>query len=251
MELVVTPLGTVSPYPTDKCNCPGFLVEYNVHKILLDCGNGILKMLNIPNDLKNLDVILTHYHSDHIGDVGVLQYASFTHHNLGNISELVNVYLPRNEFRVSKQNIISNEESYMNYNFIDDGLKIRRDDLEIEFYNNQSHAIESFVIGIYNKDLKLVYTSDIGTRNFDGLVNFCKGADLIICESSYLLEHNYNGGTHFTADDAGRLAKLANAKKLLLTHFWPEIEKEKYLEEAKKMFDNTEVATEGKKLVLK
>ena len=31
-EIVVTPLGTVSPYPKDNKNCPGFLIEYNKYK---------------------------------------------------------------------------------------------------------------------------------------------------------------------------------------------------------------------------
>ena len=28
-ELIVTPLGTVSPYSKGNKNCPGFLIEYN------------------------------------------------------------------------------------------------------------------------------------------------------------------------------------------------------------------------------
>ena len=43
----------------------------------------------------------------------------------------------------------------------------------------------------------------------------------------------------------------AEVEKLLLTHFWPEIDKEKYVEEAKEIFPNTEAAIEGKKLILR
>jgi ribonuclease BN (tRNA processing enzyme) len=53
-ELIITPLGTVSTFCyKDKC-CPGFLVEYNNNKILLDCGNGISKHFKYPDDLNNL-----------------------------------------------------------------------------------------------------------------------------------------------------------------------------------------------------
>lgn len=38
---------------------------------------------------------------------------------------------------------------------------------------------------------------------------------------------------------------------LLLTYFWPEEDKELYLEEATQNFHNTEVAIEGKKLILR
>ena len=54
-----------------------------------------------------------------------------------------------------------------------------------------------------------------------------------------------------TAFAAGNVAKEAKAKQLLLTHFWPEEDKKLYLEEAKLIFPNVEVAEEGKKLVLK
>lgn len=42
------------------------------------------------------------------------------------------------------------------------------------------------------------------------------------------------------------IAKKSHSEKLLLTHFWPEIPKEKYLEEVKEIFPNTEGATENK-----
>lgn len=35
-------------------------------------------------------------------------------------------------------------------------------------------------------------------------------------------------------------------KKSLLTHFWPEEDKKLYLEEAQQVFENTEIAEEGK-----
>ena len=38
---------------------------------------------------------------------------------------------------------------------------------------------------------------------------------------------------------------------LLLTYFWPEEDKELYLEETTQNFHNTEVAIEGKKLILR
>lgn len=190
-KIIITPLGTISPYTKGNMNCPGFLVEYNSKKILLDCGNGITRLLNFPNDLKDLNVIITHYHKDHFGD------------------------------------------------------------LDITFEDNNSHTIESYMVKLQNKDFKIIYTSDIGTTNLGNLVNFCKDADLIICESSFLQKHNANSKTHMTAYDTGILASKSNVQKLLLTHFWPEEDKRLYLEEAKQNFENVEVAEEGKKLILK
>ena len=61
-ELIITPLGTVSTYCYEDKNCPGFLVQYGNNKILLDCGNGISKYLNLPNDFDNLTIIISHLH---------------------------------------------------------------------------------------------------------------------------------------------------------------------------------------------
>ena len=247
-KIIITPLGTISPYTKGNMNCPGFLVEYNSKKILLDCGNGITRLLNFPEDLKDLSVIITHYHKDHFGDLGTLQYASYAYHNLGLIDKKIKIYLPNNDFAFNKASIISNNESYSDYYDLNEFLI---DDLNISFQDNNSHTIESYMVKIQNENFKIIYTSDTGTTNFSKLTDFCKDADLLICESSFLQKHNANSKTHMTAYDAGILASKSNAKKLLLTHFWPEEEKKLYLEEAKQNFENVEVAEEGKKLILR
>lgn len=249
-EITITPLGTISPYSKGDMNCPGFLLEYNNQKILFDCGNGITRYLSFPNDLKNLNVIITHYHKDHFGDIGAIQYASFVYHNLDLLDEKINIFLPKNDFGFNKESIISNNESYSNYIDINDYSKFNIDDFEINFEDNKSHTIESYMIKVQNKDFKIVYTSDVGTSNFEKLIEFCKSADLIICESSFLKKHNSSSKTHMTAYDAGILARHSNSKRLLLTHFWPEEDKKLYLDEAMQNFENTEVAEEGKKLIL-
>ena len=38
-KIIITPLGTISPYTKGNMNCPGFLVEYNNQKILEMFGN--------------------------------------------------------------------------------------------------------------------------------------------------------------------------------------------------------------------
>jgi ribonuclease BN (tRNA processing enzyme) len=231
-------------------NCPGFLIEYNNKKVLLDCGSGITRLLNFPEDLKNLSVIVTHYHKDHFGDLGALQYASYAYHNLGLLDEKLKIYLPKNDVLFNKVSITSNNESFAKYYDIYDSYSIHIDDLSITFEDNNSHTIESYMVKLQNKDFKIIYTSDIGTTNFCKLINFCKNADLIICESSLLKIHNSNSKTHMTAYDAGILANKSNAQKLLLTHFWSEEDKELYLKEAKQCFDNVEIANEVKKIIL-
>ena len=250
-EVIITPLGTVSPYTKNNMNCPGFLVKYNDKKILLDCGNGITRLLKFPEDLENLNVIITHYHKDHFADIGAVQYVSYVYNNLGILNNKVNVFLPLNEKDYNKESIISNKETYTKYFEIFDNLVLPMSEFKTTFKDNKSHNIKSYMIKLENKDFKIIYTSDIGTTNFTNLIEFCKNADLIICESSFLKKHNSNSKTHMTAYDAAVLAKKSKAKQLLLTHFWPEEDKKLYLEKTKEIFDNVEVAYEGKKFVLR
>ena len=249
-KIEVIPLGTVSPYPKENMNCPGFLIKYNNKNVLLDCGNGITRLLKLPKDLENLNVIITHYHKDHFGDIGALQYASYVYNNLGILNSKMKIYLPENDINFSKQMIISSPESYAEYFEINDNFSFSVDDLNVSFKDNNSHSIESFMVKLQNKDFKIVYTSDVGITNFNALIDFCKDADLLICESSFLKKHNSNSKAHLTAYDASILAKKSNSKKLLLTHFWPEEDKNSYLNEAMQNFQNVEASHENKKLVL-
>ena len=249
-KIEIIPLGTVSPYPKENMNCPGFLIKYNNKNVLLDCGNGITRLLKLPKDLENLNVIITHYHKDHFGDIGALQYASYVYHNLGILNSKIKIYLPENDINFSKQMIISSPESYAEYFEINDNFSFSVDDLNVSFKDNNSHSIESFMVKLQNKDFKIVYTSDVGITNFNALIDFCKDADLLICESSFLKRHNSNSKAHLTAYDASILAKKSNSKKLLLTHFWPEEDKNSYLNEAMQNFQNVEASHENKKLVL-
>lgn len=250
-NITITPLGTVSPYCKGDMNCPGFLIEYQNQKILLDCGNGITRLLKFPNDLNNLHIFISHYHFDHFGDLGPLQYASYVYHNLGILKQKIKVYLPEKDYKNIKKTILLNSESYCQYIDINETISYNIDSINISFYNNNSHTIDSYLIKIKTPDFTIVYTSDIGNTNFDKLIEFCKNADLLICESSFIKEHNSNSKTHLTAYEAGMLAKLANVKQLLLTHFYPETDKILYQTEAKEQFANIEIAEEGKKLVLR
>ena len=250
-KIIITPLGTISPYPKGNRNCPGFLVEYNNKKILLDCGNGITRLLDLKKDLNNLIIIITHLHKDHFGDIGSIQYASYTYHNLGLLDNKVKIYLPKKDYLHNKKSIIKTKESYSEYYDIVNNSILLIDDLKITFHNNYSHSIETYMIKLENNNSKVVYTSDIGIINLEDRINFCNNSDLLICESSYLQKHITNNKSHLTAKDAAILANLSNSKELLLTHFWPEEDVFLYKKEAKEYFDNTSIAEECKKLVLK
>ena len=86
------------------------------------------------------------------------------------------------------------------------------------------------------------------TRFEPGLAEVIAGADLVYHESTYLSEHEEKAllRFHATAAQAATIARLANAKRLIIGHFSSKYtELEPFAEEARQVFPATELALEG------
>ena len=265
-NLIITPLGTVSPYSKGNKNCPGFLVEYEDQKILLDCGNGITRLLNLPEDLKNMSIIISHLHKDHYGDLLSLGYASYVYKQLGILTEPINVYLPEYETEVTKfygwdcdckyyekmadAEFLDNfgDEHYLNFNLVKKHIKVDIANLKISFMQTK-HSIKNYAIKIETPQQKIVYSGDTGYE-YNNFGTFAKDVDLFICESTFLRGQLKSKDEHLYAFEAAKIAKEAGVKQLMLTHFWPEIDSDEYVKEAKEIFENVIAAEEGKKLII-
>lgn len=85
------------------------------------------------------------------------------------------------------------------------------------------------------------------TRLCDAAFELAAGADLLVCEATYLeadadLAREY---AHLTAAQAGRIAAEAGARRLVLTHYsqrYPDVSV--FLEEARAVFDDVVAATD-------
>lgn len=86
-------LGSISPYCKDQLNCPGYLIDSGKGKILLDCGSGSSGNMSFPEDIHNLNIIISHYHKDHYADLFAILYAGLCHKSLGE-DVSINVYVP-------------------------------------------------------------------------------------------------------------------------------------------------------------
>lgn len=247
----VVPLGTVSPYPNGKHNCPGFLVENKNYKILLDCGSGVTKNLKMPEYLNDLIIIISHLHNDHFLDLGALAYTSFVYHKLGKLKEKIKVFIPEKEEKTKyAYDYLKNmEESYLDICSYNDNTRLDYGGMTVSFIPNL-HNIKTYSTKVECCNKVLVYSSDTGYE-FDHLDIFAKNADLFICESTFLNDQKDNNIYHLSAFEAGMTAMAADVKQLVLTHFFPEIDRNQYVLESQKMFENTIAAEEGKKLVLR
>ena len=156
MELQI--LGSVSPYCALDKNCPCYLITDGQNKILLDCGPGITRLMDMENILENLTIIISHLHKDHYGSLLELGYASYVYHNLGYLNKRIDIYIPNadkihvddyyknNEGWFNKIKIQCNipdytyltnfcEEQYFNINDYQETDKFRIGDIKISFKN--------------------------------------------------------------------------------------------------------------------
>ena len=87
------------------------------------------------------------------------------------------------------------------------------------------------------------------TAFYPQIIETIKGVDLLYHEATFTEEMKEfaNITLHSTAKDAAEIAKLAGAKKLIIGHFSARYKKlTPFLDEAKQIFENTEIASEGK-----
>lgn len=75
----ITILGTSCMVPTKERNAQGIYIEYKGEGMLLDCGEGTQRQMNIAgiNRNKVRKILITHWHGDHVaGLIGLLQTIS-------------------------------------------------------------------------------------------------------------------------------------------------------------------------------
>ena len=105
------------------------------------------------------------------------------------------------------------------------------------------------VTGPLRTGRKIVYSGD--TRPFKGFVKFAAGADLLIHDATLddeLAERAEEDG-HSTPDQAAKHAKKAKVKQLILTHISARYDDTSILlEQAQKIFKNTQVAEDFMKI---
>jgi ribonuclease Z len=84
-----------------------------------------------------------------------------------------------------------------------------------------------------------VFAFVMDTARCDAAVELARGADLLVCESTFLDEHRDLAAVygHLTALEAADIARLARARQLLLTHFSQrEPDTSRYVAEAADIF---------------
>jgi len=234
----LTVLGNNGPFPGPGGACSGYLVQEENVNILLDCGSGVLSNLQKFTPFEQLDaVILTHLHSDHMSDMLVLRYALQIKRARNSEIGKLKVYAPSEP--ADQFELLKSVPDFEVYEITADtsldigGIKIT--------FGSMRHPFKCYGVCMEYNSKKFVYSGD--TSWDEGILSFFENADLLLLDAGLMAKDKKSDNVpHLTADECGKVAGIANVKRLLLTHFSPLYKTEDLLEEAKRNFGNTETS---------
>jgi ribonuclease BN (tRNA processing enzyme) len=196
--------------------CSGYLVTAGGSRILLDCGPGVVSSLLALDASPLTAIVLSHLHFDHIGDLVPLGYA----HLIGLASEWQPPELhvpPGGEARLAA---LCEAGGAGADHLATCGIAVREyvpgsalaiGDAELTF-RELVHPGTSHAIRVEAGGGVLVFTGD--TAVTPALAEHATGADLLLSEATALPESD----VHLPAVHAGRIAREAGCKALVLTH---------------------------------
>ncbi|WP_099223663.1 MBL fold metallo-hydrolase [Listeria costaricensis] len=208
----LTVFGHWGGYPLKNDGTSSYLLEEDGFKLLIDVGASAVSIMQNYVDPAELDaVILSHYHPDHVADVGILQHVRL----LGN-----------HEKRLPVLPIYAHEEdergfSYLTMKDISEARTYHETDtLEVGPFSisflRTIHPVPCFAMRFTANGKSIVYTADSAYQ--ESFVRFSEQADFLFADTNFFKEMAGKSRVHMASVEVGRLAKLASVKKLMLTH---------------------------------
>ncbi|WP_221392976.1 MBL fold metallo-hydrolase [Dyadobacter sp. NIV53] len=223
------------------------LIVYKGIPIVVDTGYGVtLKLREAGIELPTLRYIfITHHHSDHNLELGPLLYNAW----LAGMKDTIHVYAPAGikellvhyweSNRFDLETRIQDEgrpdiRKLVTAHVLSEGEVLANSGFTVEALRNIHPPIEnSFALKFKLGGTIVVFSGD--TAYFPALARFASNSDYLIHEAMFgpavdeMVKRRPNASKlkasilshHTLAEDVGKIAKQANAKRLILNHFVP------------------------------
>lgn len=235
----LTIIGFMGGYPSSTSASSLYLIEKEGFKLALDFGSGGLMKLQSFIDIKDLSgVVLTHYHTDHVADIGVLQHIKLVEAQLGVNKDVLPIYGHQSD--LEQFNLLTSD--YTQGLAYDPNETLKIGPFSIDFFLTQ-HSVPCYGMRITDGNKTLVYTGDSA---FDeGWIPFSNQADLLLADSNFYAYQTIDAG-HMTSHEAAKIAEGASVKELILTHLPHYGNQTDLLSEAKEIYrGRVRLAKEG------
>ncbi len=226
MRLTIIGSGTGIPSPFMASPC--LYLWCNGHRILLDMGPGSLRQLERAGiTFTSIDsVLITHFHPDHVNDLPAFLFALKNPNKIKYLKRLSIIGPPGlldfynrllglygNWIRLPEGHLdIVEIKEHFKENVLAPGVF-----LSAAPTKHTGHSVAYKICSGGNRSL--VYSGDASFC--EEIIEFSKGADILVLEAA--LPDGTEEPGHLTPSQACLIAQRAGAKKLVLTHFYPEV----------------------------
>ncbi|MBM3666481.1 MAG: MBL fold metallo-hydrolase [Actinobacteria bacterium] len=245
----VTVLGKSPSWQDAGGACSGYLLQQGDTNVLLDCGNGVFGKLRERISYTEIDaVLISHLHADHFLDLVPFSYA------LGNslLQQPVPVHSHQGTDSPARPRLIAPAGAGQVFRRVVGawgGETLIEDSFALEEYapgeevtvgpikagfHPVPHFIDTFAVSLSSGESKVTYSAD--TRPGPEIVEIARDADLLIVEATLDSPEPEGDRGHMTPAEAGEQARLAGAKRVVLTHISDELDPDWAREQASAAF---------------
>ncbi|HLR64060.1 MAG TPA: MBL fold metallo-hydrolase [Pseudogracilibacillus sp.] len=236
----LTVVGYWGGYPHVDGATSMYVIEKDGFMLVVDVGSASLAKFQKYKKVKDIDaVLISHYHTDHIADIGVLQHAL-----------LINHYVTGDDKKVPIYGHIENERQFqeLNHDFTeavayDPNQVLKLGPFTIRFIKTK-HSVPCYGMKITDGDTTIVYTAD--SAYMDDWIDFSRHADLLITDCNFYQKQKASDAGHMTSEEGAYIAKEADVKELLLSHLPQFGDQSLLVKEAQSIFQGPiHLASEG------
>ena len=219
MELTV--LGSGGGWALANGAACGYLLQHDGFNLWVDAGTGTLANLQAHVAIPDVDaVVISHRHFDHFLDL--YPYFLARYYPVPDRLPKQDLFAPPGMFEHALQ-LEPELAGAFDAHVVELGSGFEVGPFSIRTAPMR-HPVPTLGMRIEADGTALAYSADTGPT--DELVRLATGADLMLCEATWLAVPPAAGPFHLTPPDAGDLAARAGVGRLVLTHIWPTNDRE-------------------------
>jgi ribonuclease BN (tRNA processing enzyme) len=226
------------PGPDSAASCYLLQAEHEgrTYSLVIDMGNGALGALQRYLDLADVDAVaLSHLHVDHCIDL-TSYHVVRTYRPDGQLHQLPVYGPPGTSERIAAASGFADQLGVDEvFDFVDwvENQPVQMGPFTLT-PTQVAHPVETYAMRIEQGGKVFVYSGDSGPSAT--LVEVAKGADLFLCEASFVEGRANPVDLHLTGREAAQHASRADVRRLLLTHIPPWHDSQRVLAEAEPEF---------------
>jgi ribonuclease BN (tRNA processing enzyme) len=253
MKLTVLGSGTSVPHPLRSSSA--YWLETGKGSLLLDCAaSAVHRMAEEKLDWAGLDAVwISHFHLDHAGGLAPFLFGTKYAPETRKREKPLKIFGPE-----GLKKLLENFDAANDYGLFEQPFPVEIIEVEpLEKFEilpgaeavacKTPHTKESCALFIRDESGKrLVYTADTGVEKTLGAL--ARNVDLLVIECSFVRDKPVE--KHLELADAMYLVRMAEPKRVVLTHLYPEWDDVDFKSEVEKFSPGCEVieATDGLRL---